>query len=55
MTSKRSENISVRISPEDVELLMKAAAKKWPDAILTKSTIVLSLARIAAKQILTQK
>lgn len=46
---KRSTQINVKMSPDDFQLLKKAAEKKWPDAIMTNSGIVLGLAKIAAK------
>ena len=49
---KRSMQINVKLSPEDFTLLKKAAAKKWPDAVMTNSGIVLGLAKISAKDIL---
>jgi hypothetical protein len=52
---KRSMQINVKLSPEDFSLLKKAAAKKWPDAVMTNSGIVLGLAKISAKEVLGQK
>jgi hypothetical protein len=49
---KRTAQINVKMSPDDFNLLKKAAAKKWPDAIMTNSGIVLGLAKISAKEIL---
>jgi hypothetical protein len=43
------------MSPEDFGLLKKAAAKKWPDAVITNSGILLALARISAREILGKK
>jgi hypothetical protein len=40
------------LSDDDFELIRKAAAKLWPDAVLSNSGIVLGLARLAAKQTL---
>jgi uncharacterized protein (DUF1778 family) len=51
-TGKRSVQINVRLSDDDFELIRKAAAKLWPDAVLSNSGIVLGLARLAAKQTL---
>jgi hypothetical protein len=42
----------VRLSEDDFELIQKAAAKLWPNAVLSNSGIVLGLARLAAKQTL---
>ena len=49
---KRSVQVNVRLSEKDYELIQRAAAKVWPNAVLTNSGIVLGLARIAAKQVL---
>jgi hypothetical protein len=44
--------INVKMSPEDFQLLKKAAEKKWRDAIMTNSGIVLGLAKLAAREAL---
>jgi hypothetical protein len=49
---KRTVQVNVKMSPEDFQLLKKASEKKWPDAVMTNSGIVLGLARIAAKGVL---
>ena len=49
---KRTVQVNVKMTSEDFALLRKAAEKKWPDAVLTNSGIVLALARIAAREIL---
>jgi uncharacterized protein (DUF1778 family) len=46
---KRTVQVNVKMSPDDFQLLKKAAEKKWPDAVMTNSGIVLGLAKIAAK------
>ncbi len=46
---KRTVQVNVKMSPEDFNLLTKAAEKRWPDAVMTNSGIVLGLAKIAAK------
>jgi hypothetical protein len=48
---KRTVQVNVKMSPEDFQLLKKAAEKKWPDAVMTNSGIVLGLAKIAAKAV----
>jgi len=50
--AKRTLQINVRMSNEDLALLQKAAAVLWPGVELTTSTIVLSLAKKAALEIL---
>lgn len=49
---KRTIQINVKMTQEDFDLLKKAAEKRWPDAVITNSGIVLALARIAARQAL---
>jgi hypothetical protein len=49
---KRTVQVNVKMSQEDFDLFRKAAEKKWPDAVITNSGIVLALGKIAAKQIL---
>ena len=49
---KRTVQVNVKMSPKDFQLLKKAAAKKWPDAVMTNSGIVLGLAKIAAREAL---
>ena len=49
---KRTIQVNVKMSEEDFTLLKKAADKRWPDAVMTNSGIVLALARIAARGIL---
>lgn len=52
MAMKRTVQVNVKMSPEDFSLLKRAAAKKWPDAVMTNSGIVLGLAKISAKEVL---
>jgi uncharacterized protein (DUF1778 family) len=49
---KRTMQINVKLSPEDFSLLKRAAERKWPDAVMTNSGIVLGLAKISAKEVL---
>lgn len=53
--AKRSSSVTVKMTNEDFSLLTKAAATVWPGAILTNSSIVLGLAKIAAEGILKGK
>jgi hypothetical protein len=46
---KRTVQVNVKMSPDDFALLRKAAEKRWPDAVMTNSGIVLGLAKIAAR------
>ena len=52
---KRTVQVNVKMSGEDYELLQKAAAQLWPDAIISNSGILLGLARLAAKDVLSPK
>jgi hypothetical protein len=45
----RTVQISVKMSQEDYALLVKAADKLWHKAVLSKSGILLGLAKIAAE------
>lgn len=47
--------MNVKMTQEDFKLLNKAAEKRWPDAVMTNSGIVLGLAKIAARQVLGKK
>jgi hypothetical protein len=52
---KRTVQVNVKMTQDDFDLLNKAAAKRWPDAVMTNSGIVLALAKIAARDSLTKK
>lgn len=52
---KRTTQVNVKMSQEDFDLLKKAADKRWPDAVMTNSGVVLGLAKIAARQILAKR
>ena len=49
---KRTVQVNVKMTEEDFAMLRKAAEKRWPDAVITNSGIVLALAKIAARDIL---
>ena len=49
---KRTVQVNVKMTEEDFKMLRKAADKRWPDAVLTNSGIVLALAKIAARETL---
>ncbi len=51
---KRTVQVNVKMTQEDFDLLKKAAEKRWPDAVMTNSGIVLGMAKIAARQTLTR-
>lgn len=52
---KRTVQVNVKMTQEDFDLLKKAAEKRWPDAVMTNSGVVLALAKIAARQTLSKK
>jgi uncharacterized protein (DUF1778 family) len=52
---KRTVQVNVKMTQDDFDLLRKAAERRWPDAVMTNSGIVLALARIAARETLTKK
>jgi hypothetical protein len=52
---KRTIQMNVRMTDEDADLLKRAAEKRWPDAIMTRSGIVLALAKIAARETLAKR
>lgn len=52
---KRTENVSLRVSPEDLELFKQAAQKLWPGATLTQTSIILDLARLHAEAVLKRR
>jgi hypothetical protein len=49
---KRTTTVTVKMTAEDFALFTKAADHIWPKAILTRSSIVLGLARIGAESVL---
>jgi hypothetical protein len=49
---KRTVQVNVKMTEDDFGLLRKAAEKRWPDAVITNSGIVLALAKIAARDVL---
>lgn len=52
---KRELQVGCRMSPDDLALLRKAAEKLWPGVPLTNSTLLLTLARMKAEEILKRK
>jgi hypothetical protein len=52
MQPKRTEAVTVRLSPQDLDLFKRAADSLWPGAVITQSGILLGLARIAAEGVL---
>ena len=52
---KRTTSVTVKMSAEDYAHLQKAAEAIWPGAVLTRSSIVLGLAKIGADTVLKKK
>jgi hypothetical protein len=52
---KRTVQVNVKMTEEDFAMLRKAAEKRWPDAVMTNSGIVLAFAKIAARETLHKK
>jgi len=52
-SGKRTVQVNVKMTGEDFELLQRSAQKLWPDAILSNSAIILGLAKIAAREVLS--
>jgi hypothetical protein len=55
MAGKRTLSVTVKMSEEDLGLLMRAAGKAWSGAIVTRSGIVLGLAKLGAESVLQKK
>lgn len=51
---KRTVQVNVKMTQDDFDLLKRAADKRWPDAVMTNSGIVLALAKIAARDTLAK-
>ena len=49
---KRTTQVNVKMTQDDFELLRRAAEERWPAAVMTNSGILLSLAKMAATQVL---
>jgi hypothetical protein len=49
---KRTTSVTVKMTEEDFKLFNKAAETIWPGAPVTKSSIILGLARMGAETIL---
>ena len=50
---KKTVQVNVKMTELDHDLMLRAAARLWPNAILSKSAIVLGLARMRTRQALT--
>lgn len=51
---KRTVQVNVKMTQEDFDQLRKAAERRWPDAVMTNSGMILGLVKIAAREILTK-
>jgi hypothetical protein len=51
---KRTVQVNVKMTQEDFGLLKRAAEKRWPDAVMTNSGILLAFAKIAARDSLAK-
>jgi uncharacterized protein (DUF1778 family) len=49
---KRTVQVNVKMTQDDFALLKRAAEKRWRDAVMTNSGIMLGLAKLAAREIL---
>jgi hypothetical protein len=50
--SKRSLQVNVRLSPENLKVMRQAAEQAWPGVPLSNSTLLLTLAHHKAREIL---
>lgn len=53
--AKRTTSVTVKMTDADFALMERAAEQIWPKAIITKSAIVLGLARIGAESVLPRR
>ncbi len=52
---KRSLQVNVRLSPENLKIMRQAAEHLWPGVPLSNSTLLLTLAHHKAQEILDGK
>jgi len=55
VTAKRPLQVNVRLSQADLDLLHRAAERLWPSVPITKSTLLLSLAKMKAGEVLASR
>ena len=53
--AKRDTAVTIKMTQDDLKTFVKAGDQLWPGAPLTKSSLVLGLARIGAESILKGK
>ena len=51
-SSKRDRQITIRLTDADLALMKRAARVAWPGAILSTASVMLSLSRLKAEEIL---
>jgi hypothetical protein len=49
---KRIVSVTVRMSESDAQLFERAAARLWPEAVMSRSAMLLGVARIGAREVL---
>lgn len=47
---KKTIQVNVKMTEADHDLMQRAAARLWPNAILSKAAVVLGLAKLRARQ-----
>ncbi len=52
MMAKRNVQVAVRLADADLKLIRKAADTLWPGMPITNSTLLLTLARLKAEEVL---
>jgi len=52
MMAKRNVQVAVRLADADLKLIRKAADALWPGMPITNSTLLLTLARLKAEEVL---
>ncbi len=52
MSGKRELQINVRMTPDDLKKFEQAANVLWPGAVLSRSSLILGLAKRSAEEIL---
>lgn len=53
--AKRDRAVTIRLTSEDLDKMLKAASVAWPGATMPTAAIVASLARMKAQEILAGK
>ena len=53
--AKRDRAVTIRLTTDDLERMLNAAAVAWPGASMSTAAIVTSLAKMKAQEILASK